>query len=78
MTDMPKKRFEDHALQRIASVSNSNEQERRLALELLEARDALTRIRDLAWNWNEQEQGDWKTCAARACDIAQIATLPER
>ena len=74
MTDH--KRFEDHALQRIASVSNPNEQERRLALELLSARDALTKIRDLARHW--PDEGDWKTCAARVCDIAQIATLPDR
>lgn len=76
MTDPHQRRFEDHALQRIASTSNPNEQERRLAVELLEARHSLTEIRDLAWNW--QDQKDWKTCAARVCDIAQIATLPKR
>jgi glucose-6-phosphate dehydrogenase assembly protein OpcA len=76
MTNTPQKRFEEHALQRIASASNQNEQERRLALELLEARDALARIRDLTWNW--QDHGDWRACAARACDIAQNATLRER
>jgi hypothetical protein len=77
MTDKPQKRFEEHALQRIASASNANDQERRLAVELLEARDALARIRDLAWNWRPEKDGDYKRCAARVCDIAQIATLPE-
>jgi hypothetical protein len=76
MTDLPKKRFEDHALQRIASVTNSNEQERLLALELLEARHALTQIRDLPQEYLNSQ--DWKNCAARMQDISQFATLPER
>jgi hypothetical protein len=74
MTDQ--RRFEDHALQRIASVSNSNQQERRLAVELLEARDALTRIGELHHEFERSQ--DWKNCAARMTDIAQFATLPER
>ena len=74
MTNMPEKRFEEHALQRIASASNPNEQERRLALELLDARDALTRIGELHHEFERSQ--DWKNCAARMTDIAQIATLP--
>jgi hypothetical protein len=76
MTDTHQKRYEDHALQRIASVSNPNEQERRLAVELLEARDALTRIGGLHVEFERSQ--DWKNCAARMTDIAQIATLRER
>jgi hypothetical protein len=71
------KRFEEHALQGIASASNSNERERRLAHELLDARDALAKIRDLAWNWRPEKDGDYGVCARRVFDIAQIATLPE-
>jgi len=76
MRDTPQKRLEEHILQSMASASNPNEQERRLALELLEARDALMRIRDLARDW--PDNGTWMRCAARVSDIAQIATLPER
>jgi beta-phosphoglucomutase-like phosphatase (HAD superfamily) len=76
MPDTPQKRLEEHVLQSIASASNPNERERRLALELLEARDALVRIQDLARDW--PDNGTWMRCAARVRDIAQIATLPER
>lgn len=70
-----KKRFEEHALQRIASTSNPNEQERRLAEELLEARNEMAK----ADHWHETHPGeDYKTCAARCHDIAYLALLPER
>lgn len=75
MTHTCKDRFEDHALQAIASASNPNEQERRLALELLDARDALTRIGELHHEFEHSQ--DWRNCAARMTDIAQIATLPK-
>ena len=66
------KRLEDHRVQAMASTSNPNELERRVASELLEARHALNQIVDLSRSWQGE---DWKTLAARMKDIAEIELL---
>jgi hypothetical protein len=73
MSTKRQKRFEEHALQKIASGSNPNDLERRLAVELLEARDALIQIHDLGRSADGKT--DLKNLAAQMDAIAQIAML---